>query len=233
MKDVNLKKTFLYTLIGSIAVSALLGIWAILSGEFGEFQARVLMTTLTVVATSILGLACGAFWESQKSEASAIKVIPMAGIILTFMSALLTFSLIWEISSSSNELVYKTIAITGLFAFTFAQLSLLTLANLSKRFQWALTAIYLTALTLASIVSVLIVIEPESDGSLVTRLIGVLAVIDASLTVTIPIFHRLSRGEFSESSVAEIDLEIAELKSRIEGLERQKEAILNKEQKES
>ena len=231
MENLNLKKTFLYTLIASIAFSALLGIWAILSGDFGEFQARVLMTTLTVVATSILGLACGAFWESQKSSNSLIKFIPIAGIVLTMVSALLTFALIWHIVSSQNELVYKTIAITGLFAFTLAQLSLLSLADLSPKFMWVLTAVYLIALILASIVSILIIIEPRGESDFVMRFIGILGVVDAALTVMIPIFHRLSRGDFAvnQPEIEKIDAKIVKLKDELSRLEQQREEILNQE----
>lgn len=224
MQNLNIKKTFLYTLIGSIAVSALLGIWAILSGEFGEFQAKILGTTLTVVGTSLLGLACGAFWENSRSSETALKVIPMAGIILSLVAAITVLVMIWW----QFDNIWKVAAISGIFAFSLAQLSLLSLANLSKKFEWILTAAYLVILSLATINSILIIIEPSSESNFVMRMIGVLAVIDAALTVTIPILHRLSRGDFSENTVEKIGKKIAELQKQIEKLEMQKEEILEK-----
>lgn len=230
MKNLNLKETFLYALITSIAFSALLGIWAILSGEFGEFQARVLMTTLTIVGTSILGLACGAFWESPKSANFALKIVPFAGMILAIISAILTLALIWKISSSQNEIVLKTLAVAGIFAATLAQLSLLSLANLVQKFQWTLTAVYIVALILASIGSALIIIEPSSESDFVMRFMGALGVIDAALTVLVPVFHRLSRDDFAknETTVGLIEAEIEELREKIEKLEAQKQEILEK-----
>jgi len=56
----NIRKVFLYLLIASVAVSALIGIAVIIMGDFGEFEIRVLLTMLTITVTSILGLACGA-----------------------------------------------------------------------------------------------------------------------------------------------------------------------------
>ena len=53
------KKAFLYALIGSVVLSALLGIGAILSGRFGWFEIRILLTTITISVASICGLACG------------------------------------------------------------------------------------------------------------------------------------------------------------------------------
>jgi hypothetical protein len=232
MQNLNIKKTFLYTLIGSVAVSALLGIWAILAGDFGDFQARVLMTTLTIVGTSILGLACGAFWESPKSANSPLKMVPIAGMILAIVSAVLTLVLIWQFVSSQNAAFYKTIGVMGLFAFTLAQLSLLSLANLAAKFQWALTAVYLVALILAAIISVLIVIEPSGESDFVWRLIGILGVIDAALTVMIPIFHRLSLGDFAanQPEIEKIEAEMERLKAELSRLEQRREEILKKEE---
>jgi len=226
MKNLNLKKTFLYTLIGSIVFSALMGIWAILSGEFGEFQARILGTTLTVVGTSLLGLACGAFWESPRSSETSLRIIPAAGIILAFVAAIVVLFMIW----GKFDDLWKFAAISGIFAFSLAQLSLLSLANLAKRFEWVLTVAFLVVLSLAAINSVLIIVEPESESNFVMRLIGVLAVIDAALTVMIPILHRLSRGDFagSQTSLEKIDAEIAGLRKELDRLEQQRQEFLKK-----
>lgn len=121
MQNLNIKKTFLYTLIGSIALSALMGIWAILSGEFGEFQAKILGTTLTVVGTSLLGLACGAFLESPQSQEMSLKIIPISGIVLAFVAAITVLLMIW----GQFDNIWKLASISGIFAFTLAQLSLL------------------------------------------------------------------------------------------------------------
>jgi hypothetical protein len=235
VENFNLKKFFLYLLICSIALSALMGIWAILSGEFGDLQARVLGTTLTVVGTSILGLACGAFLESPRSRTSyALFAVPLGGIILAVLSALITLWLIWGVTGWGSEGIYKTLFVFIMFAFALAQLSLLSLARLSKRFRWAIIAAYAAVLGLASIVSFLIIIELRGDDGTVMRLIGVLAVVDAALTVMIPILHRLSRTEFVDvemPSVAGIDSKINALKAQIERLEKQKEDILRADEK--
>ena len=68
----NFKRIFLYTLIASTVLSAVIGIGVILFGDFGQFEVRVLMTTLTVTAASILGLACGAYFESGRN-----KILPI------------------------------------------------------------------------------------------------------------------------------------------------------------
>jgi hypothetical protein len=232
LQELKIKRIFLHSLIASISVSALIGIWAILLGNFGWLEARILGTTLTVVGTSILGLACGAYLESPQSRHSPLRFVPLLGIVLSLLAAFIGLWLIWFSSTtlSEPESIYKTLGVSIIFAFSFAHLSLLSLAKLSKKFQWSLTAAYITILALASILSVILVLEPHSEDFLVLRLIGVLAVVDAAITVMIPVFHRLSRADFPENrdfSIEKIDEEIETLRRQITELERQKQKIRN------
>jgi magnesium-transporting ATPase (P-type) len=232
VENLNLKKFFLYLLICSIALSALMGIWAIISGEFGELQGKILGTTTTVVGTSILGLACGAYLESPRSRHSPRFVMPVFGIVFTVVSASLVLWMIWVMRNWNGEWLFKTLSTCLIFAFSLAQLSLLSLARLAKRFNWALITAYIAVLALALITSTIIILEPPSSDGFVLRMIGVLGVLDASMTVMIPIFHRLSRTEFVDvetASTDKIDAEIASLKTQISRLEKQKEDILNAE----
>lgn len=211
-----------------------MGIWAIISGEFGELQGKVLLTTLTVVGTSILGLACGAFLESPRSKTQALKVVPIAGIALAVICALTSFAMIWEAVGWEDKGIFKLFFVSLIFAFSLAQLSLLSMAQLAGRFRWSLITAYVVIFILDSIVSAIIVFDLSGDDNLVLRLIGVLSVVAASLTVMIPIFHRLSRSEFLEfetPNVGTIDAEITRLKTQISRLEKQREDILNAENK--
>ena len=234
MENLNSKKFFFYLLICSIALSALMGIWAILSGEFGDLQARILGTTLTIVGTSILGLACGAFLNSPHSRDSSLKFVPIAGISLSVLSALLTMWLIWVGKDENGDGTWKALDVSAMFAFSFAQLSLLSLAQIARRFRWAMVTAYAVVLALATIVSVNIIVESHSENFFIPRLIGVLAVTDAAITVMIPIFHRLSHTEYIDDaqeaiSVDKIDAEIANLRAQISRLEKQREDFTNKE----
>ena len=230
MENFNTKKLFLYLLTCSIALSALMGIWAIVSGEFGELQGRILGTTTTVVGTSILGLACGAYLEKARAKHSPALFIPIAGIALSIFSAAIILLIIWEGIDLDGEVLWKTLAISLMFAFSFAQLSLLSLARLAARFRWATIAAYVSILTLATTVSAIVLFSTGEENYFILRLLGVLAVIDAALTVMIPIFHRLSRTEFVDfeiTSTDKIDAEIANLKEQIARLEKQKEDVVN------
>jgi hypothetical protein len=234
LENINFKRTFLYLLVASISLSALIGFWAILSGDFGEFQARVLGTTLTIVGTSVLGLSCGAYLESPRSKNTPLSAFPLIGIILAILAALTAVYLIWFDTRGypQTEAMFKFFGVTTIFAFSLAHLSLLSLARLVKKFQWAMTVAYVSILALASILSIILIFEPHSEDFFVLRGIGILAVTDAAITVMIPVFHRLSRADFideKEISAEKIDVEIAQLKRKIAELELQKQKVPNQD----
>ncbi len=228
MENFNTKKFFLYLLTCSIALGALMGIWAIISGEFGELQVRILNTATTIVGTGVLGLACGAYLENPRTKNSSAHFVPSAGIFLAVLSAAIILWMIWGSGGGSEELLFKTLGVSLMFAFSFAQLSLLSLARLAARFRWAMIAAYVSILTLAATVSAIILFSQSNDNFFILRFIGILSVVDAAVTVMIPIFHRLSRSEFVDDktpSTNDIDAEIANLKAQISRLEKQKQHV--------
>jgi hypothetical protein len=213
MESLNLKKIFLYLLIGSVAVSALLGIGVILFGNFGDTEAKILLTTLTVTITSILGLACGAFYETGRGRG-----LPVAGILLAVAAAVLWIIFTW--GHFESERFFIKVAFTAtLLAAGCSHISLLSIARLEQRFRWSLYAAHFAVWTLTAILLYIIWMEPSSDSDFVTRLIGVLSIVIAAMTIITPVFHWLSQHT---PPAEEIDAEIARLRARIEELEKQR-----------
>lgn len=213
----NLRKIFLYTLIISVAVSAVLGIGVILLGSFGELEGRVLITTFTITLTSILGLACGAYYESKKARG-----LPIVGIAFSLIAAILGIYLIWA-PDPRIDAIWKSAATAGLLATSFALLCLVSLATLDKRFAWSRQLIYAAVTLLSAILLFILWFEPESSGEFVFRLIAVLSIVIAALTVMTPVFHRLSQ---KETGVAEIDAEIEKLRTRLLELEQKRSELV-------
>jgi hypothetical protein len=214
------KKAFLYVLVGSVGVSAFLGILAILSGRWGWFEVRILLTTVTIAVSSICGLACGAYLATKRGQA-----LPLAGIALTFLAAGLIITGMW-IEASSLE-YWKLAATAAVFSVACAHLALLSMARLAEWFRWSLVAAYAAILGVAALISLMIL--GESHGSGMFQLLGVAAIIDAAISILIPILHRLSKAEVTveEGITADAmhwnaDAEIAKLRERIAELERGK-----------
>jgi hypothetical protein len=214
----NLRRLFLYLLIASIGLSALIGIGVLLFGNFGSIEVRVLFTTLTVTVTSIFGLACGAYLETGRG-----KYLPITGIALSIVAALMCFLIIWDVLDD-NEVFIKSFLTATMIAAACSHLSLLSLARLDKKFSWTRIAAVACVVLLCAILLYILWFEPEGDSDLIYRILGVLGILVASITVVTPILHKLSS---SGSGVEKIDAEIARLETKISDLRKQKELILN------
>lgn len=208
----NLRKLFLYIFIASVVASALIGIGVLLLGSFGEIESRVLMTTFSITLTSILALACGAYYESGKGRA-----FPIVGIAFAAASATLNVYLIW-IGDGGVDAVWKVTATTGLLATAFAHISLISLATLDRRFAWSRATIEACVALVIAILLYILWFEPESSSDLVSRILGILGIIIASLTLLTPVLHRLS----ARDGIGAIDAEIEMLRRRLAELEKKR-----------
>ncbi|MGH7782769.1 MAG: hypothetical protein ACREO5_02855, partial [Candidatus Binatia bacterium] len=139
------KIVFLYTFIVSVTLCALIGIGVLLFGNFGSVEIRILLTTLTVTVTSILGLACGACLEANRGW-----LLPIGGIGLSIISAVMCFLIIWDVLDDSEAFI-KSFLTATLIAAACSHLSLLSLAHLDARFRWARLTAHVFVWLLAAI----------------------------------------------------------------------------------
>ena len=185
------KKIALWFLIISVALSALLGIVVILKGNLGDFEARVILTTITISASSICALAAGAFWEGRQA-----RTLPGIAVILAVFAALIIIIGIW--GRISGEEYWKFCATIGVLAIATAQACLISLAQLASRFAWTRSIALVAIFFLAALIIFVIYGEPRGDG--IYKAIGATAILVAALTIMMPIFHRLSRADLSGAS---------------------------------
>lgn len=220
MKNLNLKKFFLYLLIASVALSAILGIGVILFGDFGEFEMKILLTTLTVTITSILGLACGACLEAKRG-----KILPYAGIVFSAIAAALFIFFTWT-DFKGDEKTIKFAMSVLILAVACSHISLLSIARLDKKFLWSRYAVHFSVWTLSAFLLYLVWIEQNFNDDFIPRTLGVLSIVIAALTIVTPIFHKLSH---QTSKIEDIDAEIEKLKARIAELENRRAEISQNE----
>ena len=209
----NLKRLFLYLLVGSVSLSALVAIGVILFGNFGNIEVRIVFTTLTVTVTSVFGLACGATIETGRG-----RLVPWAGIAISIATALMCFLIIWNVLDTWEPFI-KSFLTCLLLAAACSYLSLLSLARLDRRFAWVTIVTPVIVSLLCAVLLYIIWFEPTGDSDLVYRVLGVLGILLASITVVTPVLHKLSS---SESDSDRIDAEIARLRARLVELEKLK-----------
>lgn len=192
------KRIALWFLIISVAISAALGILAILTGNFGELEIRIILTTLTISAASVCALAGGALWEIRNTPA-----LPSICVVLAILAALQLIIGIWL--DPADPVFWRLAASVSVLAVASAQASLVSLAKLARRFNWTRVAALSAIFLLAVLIIIVIWFEPRGEG--IYRIIGADAIVVAALTIMMPIFHRLSRGDLSvsETRVVESD----------------------------
>lgn len=163
-------------------------------------------------------------------EESKRKLLPIVGSAATVVAALLSVRAIWEFPKS--HFLERTFFVAVVFSVACFYLSLIFLITLSKRYAWTMKAVQIAVWTLVAILLWLIVFEPELQETaedIVTRVLVILSIIIAALTVMIPILYRLSRAELDppeKITVQEIEKRIAKHKSEIDSLEKMKKSIL-------
>lgn len=212
----DLRRVFVRVLIGSVALSAVIGIAVLLFGDFGMIEVRILMTTLTVTVTSIFGLACGAHLESGRG-----KILPVAGITFSITAALMCLLIVWNLLDQ-NEIFVKSFLTTTLLAAGCSYMCLLMLARLDRRFSWTRIAAAACIVLLSAIFLYILWFEPIGGSDLIYRILGILGILLASITVITPILHKLSSAR---SSVTAIDKEIETLRTRLAELEKERDRI--------
>lgn len=204
------RRIFLVLLIASVAAGATISIGLLLLGSLGLIEVRVLMTTMVVTIVSVLGLACGAYVEIRGG-----KQLPYTGIALSIAAGLMSFFIIWDILDD-DEIFIKSFLTVTLLATACAHLSLLALARLDRRFSWTRISAIVCVALLCAILLYILWLEPTGDSDLIYRILGVLGILLAAITVVTPVLHKLSSDQ---SDVEKIDAEIERLRKRVTELE--------------
>lgn len=165
----------------SIAVNALLGIWALLAGEFGPTEGKVLATSLLVSAAMLSVLVNGAPVQRR-----VLWPVPAIAALAGVASFGLFIGTIW--AEADREEPVK-IAFSGLVVAAAATLAgLLALVPLRSRYEPVryLEDALLTLLAVTALWGIWL----EADYSWYGRVVGVESVLVAAVTLAIPVLWR-------------------------------------------
>jgi hypothetical protein len=225
---------FLYLLIASIGVGALLAILVILAGNWSWFETRVLLTTGSVAGASVCGMACGSAMSRYRSP-----WLPGIGIGLAILAAVMLIAGMWTEAASSGY--WRATASVAIFAVAVAHVALLSIARVQPSHRWVQLVAGGAALTFAALLVLIINASHVDDGTV--RLLAVVGILDAALTLVVPIVYFLDRrsgvqtgggtepdgiegsGSLPPSDVASIDAEIARLQAQIDELRARRQAM--------
>lgn len=170
----------------SIAMNAALGIYAVLAPDFGETQGKILGTSLCVTGAVLLALACEPAWERR-----LLGPVPYAGAVLGAVGFTLAIVAIW--TEPENEAWGKTLGTIFTVAVAGAAGSLLALAQLAPRRAW----IFRVTLLLLALGTAMVGVLPwlgDDPSEVYIRALGVVMIVLAAFTVTVPVVHWVDRG---------------------------------------
>lgn len=185
MANNTYKKLFLRTLIAALTISALIGIFIFLVGDFGETEIRLLLTTLTIGAYSLTGL-CSSTIHNRKK----LKAFSIIGMLISFFGFFATTSTIWELIELKE--IWRLMIIFIILSVAIAHISLLLLIQPKKssvRFSLLSTIVFISLVALMLINSTLTDFEQDE---FYFRLLGVFSILDVLGTITTPILNNIS-----------------------------------------
>lgn len=186
----RIRRVSLFSFIVFLSISALFSVITVMAGSFGDFEIKVLGTTLAIACGSICCLCCGAFGQQPG------RAVPgFVGIALACVGASLIILGVW--AEMNFEAYWKTTVTVSIFAVACAHLFALMTVRLRPSYQWLKVAVGVTIFALAGLLSFLFVLEDFDDGKL--KLVVVLAIGTALQTLVIPILGKIAKAEISSS----------------------------------
>lgn len=186
--------------LASIAVNATLGIWVLLSDDFGETEGKILATSLLVSAAMLSVLV-----NAAPLRRHTLWPVPAVAISSAVASFALFIVLMWAEVEQQEAL--KT-AVSGLIiaagATVAGLVSLLSLRpsqEFVRRAHGAVVAI-LTATALWGLWA-------EIDSSWYGRVVGVQSVLVAALTLAVPVLSRFGDSDDRDDRAISVPPELA------------------------
>lgn len=192
------RRAAIIAVVVSLVIAAAIGIVALVSGDFGELQGRIILSTLTVAAFGTTALCHLAI------VARAVRVVGFVGIAASLFAAVSAFLLIW---TDWDELVdgdalVKALLSSAILAASLAQANLLLLLARQRNVLIRLGL----GVTLVAVATVVVMLWltiftdgdiPGDDGSAYWRALGVVGIVDALGTIALPIVALILRARTS------------------------------------
>jgi hypothetical protein len=174
---------FVNLFVVSVLANAVLGIWALLSGDFGETQGKVLGTSFLVSAAMLSVLL-----NIPAIRGRALYPAPLVGAVTGAAGFSLFIALMWI--EPADDRWFKLAGSFLVVAAAATLVSSLALAAVPVHLQW----LQWVADGLIAILAVTVVVglwaEPDVDWY--ARLLGIEGVLVAAMTLLLPVLSRFS-----------------------------------------
>ena len=160
------------------------------AGEFGDLQRKVLMTSRSVSAASVLSLVM-----FPAKERALLGPVPTVGIALSVLGFGMLVVLAWTGFNADD--FGRLVASVLKFAVAAGYASLIALAVVHSRFRNNVNVAFILAAVLSVLIVVAIWGNPRGGiilQQLLIRPMKISSILLAAVTVSIPVLHRLNRS---------------------------------------
>ncbi len=184
---------------------------------------KPLATAFTLLTANFFLISLAFYYEQKRGP-----VLFLLGLLGTGVAAGMIIAGIWELAPVT-ELGGKVLAISVALAITCVYLSLILRVSVAKQFYWSLIAVQIVAWTLFATICWTIILYTNPGYELIGRLLIILSILIAALTVLIPIFHFISpvAPTAGPDELKKIQEEIDRLKAKLAELEERKRRLEN------
>jgi hypothetical protein len=187
----NLKKFFLYTLIGSLIATASVTVIIVLFGTFNETTSRVFLTLLMVIVHSLVSLLF-IYDDERQNTFERLAFFTNVLFILIILSFITSIFSIWEIVG--GETAWKMYQIYFLTAFASLHCDILSkIFNKEKYMDYIIYANYLFIGVVYLMLIPLIIFDNDTKlfGEFYYRVLAANGIIDGTLSILSIIFYKL------------------------------------------
>ncbi len=183
MKRSSATRVLIGLFVVSVVINAVLGIWALLSGDFGETEGKILGTSFLVSAAMLSVLV-----NAPAIRRQALWPAPAIGAATGASGFALFIVLLW--SEAEADYWFRSAGSLLVIAAAATLAASLALLSVPHGFHWLRLVGYFLISVLAA--TVIFGLWYEPDNELYARLIGVEGVLVAAFTLLIPVLSRFS-----------------------------------------
>ncbi len=183
MKRSSATRVLIGLFVVSVVINAVLGIWALLSGDFGETEGKILGTSFLVSAAMLSVLI-----NAPAIRRQALWPVPAIGAVAGASGFALFIALVW--SEAEADYWFKTAGSLLVIAAAATLAASLALLSVPHGFRWLRLVGYILISVLA--VTVIFGLWNEPDNEWYARLIGVEGVLVAAFTLLMPVLSRFT-----------------------------------------
>ena len=179
-----MKKIVLKVLIITFVISAMLGIFVVLSGIWNNVTEKVLLSTAAIFCFGLPGLICSACYDKIES-----KQIPIIGMTTCIASCIYLLFLIWFfLAADVSDFVWQAVWACITMSASFGHVSLLLLIDSDNKM-----VNYLKNGTciLTFIMDALLLLDIYSNIEISWRLIVTIGILIVLGTIVTPLLNKL------------------------------------------